>query len=157
APPAGPQTLHYDTVEGKYSITYDPAKINEAQVKNAIFLSPYTSVPKYWFGPQNAGWGPGKYVLAPALDLCPEEIPGYTKPCGFDQGHFLENAKVSLAEGDRQIGEVQAMQIPAELEPIRQAFLKELRDSQWQGQIEYRWYSDGDLERLRADKRSAFP
>src|SRR5262249_23129926 len=125
------QTLKYDTIEGQYSITYDPAKIGDARIKAALFFSPYTSVPKYWFGPQNVSWGPGKYLLAPALELCNDEIPGYTKPCGFEEGHFLENAKVSLAEGERQMSEIKSMQVPAELEPIRKAFLKEIGDSLW--------------------------
>ena len=104
---AAHQTMVLPTLLGEYHLTYDNRKVNEADLKPLVILSPHL-----------AGWN--SIAVTPRLERC---VVGETEylDCrdrSVRSPTFLWNARVNLKRGAAILDNLRAMRAPAELDPV---------------------------------------
>jgi hypothetical protein len=114
-----------------------------------VFLSPYgqtlNSDENFYMATESRREnGVEKIFLAPWLDLC-------RKPrCeNRPDSAWLANAEKNLDLGQKQVQRLDAMTLPAVLEPVRSYLLASLRFSLDLERARFRYVKDGDVQPLR--------
>ena len=135
-----------------YTATFDDTKAPEASMREWVLLSPYVGDP---FNSDETFYMAimesrdvekvSKFFYAPPLDRC------RTPECGSRpvDSAWLANAEKSLDVGQKQVQRLDAMTLPAVLEPVRSYLLASLRFSLDVQQARFRYIKDGDVQPLR--------
>jgi len=135
-----------------YTATFDDTKAPEASMREWVLLSPYVGDP---FNSDETFYmaiteSPdvekiNKIFYAPPLDQCRK--PGCeNRPVDFA---WLANAEKNLDLGQKQVQRLDAMTLPAVLEPVRSYLLAYLRFSLEIQRARFRYIKDGDVQPLR--------
>src|SRR6516225_11652149 len=135
-----------------YTATFDDTKAPEASMREWVLLSPYVGDP---FNSDETFYMAimesrdvekiNKIFYAPPLDQCRK--PGCeNRPV---DSAWLANAEKSLDVGQKQVQRLDAMTLPAVLEPVRSYLLAYLRFSLDLEQARFRYIKDGDVQPLR--------
>jgi hypothetical protein len=102
---AGAATMSIRTLEGKYTLTFDPSHISKSRLKKLYGLSPQL----YW-----------QLAIPPALQVCVKGDREYL-PCGtrdLADPNFLKNAETNLRKGHRILQSLGNSRLPTELDPV---------------------------------------
>jgi len=135
-----------------YTATFDDTKAPEASMREWVLLSPYVGDP---FNSDETFYmaiteSPdvekiNKIFYAPPLDQCRK--PGCeNRPV---DSAWLANAEKNLDLGQKQVQRLDAMTLPAVLEPVRSYLLAYLRFSLEIQRARFRYIKDGDVQPLR--------
>ena len=135
-----------------YTATFDDTKAPEASMREWVLLSPYVGDP---FNSDETFYmaiteSPdvekiNKIFYAPPLDQCRK--PGCeNRPV---DSAWLANAEKNLDLGQKQVQRLDAMTLPAVLEPVRSYLLASLRFSLDVQRARLRYIKDGDVQPLR--------
>ena len=135
-----------------YTATFDDTKAPEASMREWVLLSPYVGDP---FNSDETFYmaiteSPdvekiNKIFYAPRLDQCRK--PGCeNRPV---DSAWLANAEKNLDLGQKQVQRLDAMTLPAVLEPVRSYLLAYLRFSLEIQRARFRYIKDGDVQPLR--------
>jgi hypothetical protein len=137
-----------------YKATFDGTKAPEARMREWFLLSPYVGTPPnpdenfymaIGVSRENGVEKIDKIFLAPWLELCRK--PGCeSRPV---DSAWLANAEKNLDLGQKQVQRLDAMTLPAVLEPVRSYLLASLRFSLDVQQARFRYIKDGDVQPLR--------
>jgi hypothetical protein len=135
---AAHQTMVLPTLLGEYHLTYDNRKVNEADLKPLVILSPHL-----------AGWS--SIAVTPRLERC---VVGETQylDCrdrSVSSPTFLWNARVNLQRGAAMLDGLRAMRAPAELDPVVTWLQSSLAFSLWLEETKLEFYQSGDVNVLR--------
>ena len=135
-----------------YTATFDDTKAPEASMREWVLLSPYVGDP---FNSDETFYMAitesrdvekiNKFFYAPPLDRC------RTPECGSRpvDSAWLANAEKNLDLGQKQVQRLDAMTLPAVLEPVRSYLLAYLRFSLEIQRARFRYIKDGDVQPLR--------
>ena len=135
-----------------YTATFDDTKAPEASMREWVLLSPYVGDP---FNSDKTLYMAitesrdvekiNKIFYAPPLDQCRK--PGCeNRPV---DSAWLANAEKNLDLGQKQVQRLDAMTLPAVLEPVRSYLLAYLRFSLEIQRARFRYIKDGDVQPLR--------
>jgi len=135
-----------------YTATFDDTKAPEASMREWVLLSPYVGDP---FNSDETFYMAitesrdvekiNKIFYAPPLDQCRK--PGCeNRPV---DSAWLANAEKNLDLGQKQVQRLDAMTLPAVLEPVRSYLLAYLRFSLEIQRARFRYIKDGDVQPLR--------
>lgn len=135
---AAHQTMVLPTLLGEYHLTYDNLKVNEADLKPLVILSPHL-----------AGWN--SLAVTPRLERC---VVGETEylDCrdrSVRSPTFLWNARVNLKRGAAMLDSLRAMRPPAELDPVVTWTQSSLAFSLWLEETKLEFYQTADVNVLR--------
>lgn len=152
------RTLTFNTVDDVDTVSFDPSKITEAQLRQLILLSPY--VISYFneipgrdisaAGSIQAGV-PDKVFFALPLELCVAGDPVYSH-CEENDivgPYFLRNARVNLERSKRGLAWLQQLEHPKELDPVIKFLERELSHSVWIEETRLKYYSTWDDTALK--------
>ena len=137
-----------------YKATFDGTKAPEARMREWVFLSPYVGSAPYpdenfymatESRRENGVEKIDKIFLAPWLDLC-RKPDCESRPV---DSAWLANAEKNLDLGQKQVQRLDAMTLPAVLEPVRSYLLAYLRFSLEIQRARFRYIKDGDVQPLR--------
>jgi hypothetical protein len=137
-----------------YKATFDDTKAPEARMREWVLLSPYVRTPpnpdenfymEIGESHENGVEKIDKVFYSPPLDQCRK--PG----CGSRpvDSAWLANAEKNLDLGQKQVQRLDAMTLPAVLEPVRSYLLAYLRFSLDLERARFRYIKDGDVQPLR--------
>ena len=146
------KTIVINEGDDVYKATFDDTKAPEASMREWVLLSPYVGDP---FNSDETFYmaiteSPdvekiNKIFYAPPLDQCRK--PGCeNRPV---DSAWLANAEKSLDVGQKQVQRLDAMTLPAVLEPVRSYLLAYLRFSLEIQRARFRYIKDGDVQPLR--------
>jgi hypothetical protein len=151
-------TLTFKSDDTSYTISFDPAKISEAEIRTIIPLSPYVSGYAYFpnmenFSTANSSDARGidKFLTAIPLELCVETQPAYTG-CANNlplSPNFFRNASVNLEKSHKGLAWLQNLPHPKELQPVIDYLLKHLAASVAVEDAKFRYYSSWDVGGLK--------
>jgi len=151
-------TLTFKSDDTSYTITFDTAKISEAQIRTFIPLSPYVSGFAYYPNMENFSTaqsseprGIDKFLTALGLELCLADQPAYTD-CSNNaplSTNFFRNASVNLDKNRKGLAWLKDLPHPKELQPVIDYLLKRLSMSVAVEDARFRYYSSWDLDVLR--------
>ena len=136
-----------------YKATFDDTRAPDAGMREWLLLSPYVqtlnSDENFYMATEsrreNGVEKIDKVFLAPWLDLCRK--PGCeNRPV---DSAWLANAEKNLDLGQRQVQRLDAMTLPAVLEPVRSYLLAYLRFSLDLERARFQYIKDGDVQPLR--------
>lgn len=135
---AAHQTMVLPTLLGEYHLTYDNRKVNEADLKPLVILSPHL-----------AGWN--SIAVTPRLERC---VVGETEylDCrdrSVSSPTFLWNARVNLKRGAAILDNLRAMRAPTELDPVVTWLQSSLAFSLWLEETKLEFYQSADVNVLR--------
>jgi len=145
-------TLVFGDAEEKYTVTFDPLKISENEVRQIVPLSPYTEDE----GPFTAGIDVNKDVrdkvfIAPRLEGCIDNDSRY-RPCGtrdLHDPHYFANAEINIQEAERQLSLLDKGRYPKQLEPVVKHLRRSLSFSLWMEQARLEYYKTWDIDVLK--------
>jgi hypothetical protein len=148
------KTIVINEGDDVYKATFDDTKAPEARMREWVLLSPYVGNPPHSdenfymateFRRENGVEKIDKDFYAPPLEMCRE--PG----CGSRpvDSAWLANAEKNLDLGQKQVQRLDAMTLPAVLEPVRSYLLAYLRFSLDLERARFRYIKDGDVQPLR--------
>jgi len=157
------RTLVFDSGDDVDKVSFDPAKISEAKVREDIIFSPF--IVSYFNNQPSrdftaAGYRDGKVVnkvfIALPLELCLTTDVAYVdcKMNDVTRPNFLRNAKVNLAKTGAGIERLRSGDYPRELEPVRQFLTAGLEFSLWIEETRFKYYStwnEGILQNVHGD------
>ena len=135
-----------------YTATFDDTKVPEANMREWVLLSPYVGNPfnsdeNFYMAITESPDVKkiNKFFYAPPLDQC------RTPECGSRpvDSAWLANAEKSLDIGQKQVQRLDAMTLPAVLEPVRSYLLAYLRFSLDLERARFWYIKDGDVQPLR--------
>ena len=148
------KTIVINEPDEVYEATFDDTKAPEARMREWVLLPPYVGTinPDENFymsigvSRENGVEKIDKDFYAPPLDQCRK--PG----CGSRpvDSAWLANAEKNLDLGQKQVQRLDAMALPAVLEPVRSYLLVSLRFSLDLERARFRYIKDGDVQPLRA-------
>jgi hypothetical protein len=151
-------TLTFKSDDTSYTITFDDAKISEAQVRTLIPLSPYVSNYAYYPNMENFSTAQSsepraidKFLTALPLELCPEDQPAYTD-CSNNaplSQNFFRNASVNLEKSHKGLAWLQSLPHPKELQSVIDYLVKNLSASVAVEDAKFRYYSTWDISVLK--------
>lgn len=157
-PSTEPVTLTFKSDSATYTVSFDPSKISERQVRELIILSPYVGSDTHAFSRNDilAGTARGngtidKSFLALPLELCTKDDPAYV-PCGqrdIRAPNFLKNAQVNLQKTRNGLAWLQHLSYPEELEPVAEFLQAGLLSSLWVQETRFKYYTSWDEKILK--------
>jgi len=142
------------------TVSFDPAKISEAKLRQLILFSPFIEsyfnyLPARDFLAVGSIQGQGEVVdksfMALPLELCIANDPAYSR-CeenGIDGPNFLRNAKVNLEKSRRGLKWLQNLDYPKQLQPVVRFLLDGLVSSLWIEETRFKYYSTWDENVLK--------
>lgn len=142
------------------TVSFDPAKISEAKLRQLILFSPFIEsyfnyLPARDFLAVGSIQGQGEVVdksfMALPLELCIANDPAYSR-CeenGIDGPNFLRNAKVNLEKSRRGLKWLQNLDYPKQLQPVVKFLLDGLVSSLWIEETRFKYYSTWDENTLK--------
>jgi hypothetical protein len=135
---AAHQTMVLPTLLGEYHLTYDNRKVNEADLKPLVILSPHL-----------AGWN--SIAVTPRLERCVVGESEYMdcRDRSVRSPTFLWNARVNLKRGVTTLDNLRAMRAPVELDPVVTWLQSSLAFSLWLEETKLEFYQTGDVNVLR--------
>jgi hypothetical protein len=137
-----------------YTATLDDTKAPETRMREWVLLSPYVrtlnSDENFYMATgasrENGVEKINKFFYAPPLEQCRK--PGCeNRPV---DSAWLPNAEKNLDLGQKQVQRLDAMTLPAVLDPVRSYLLASLRFSLDLERARFRYIKDGDVQPLRA-------
>lgn len=134
---AASRSLAVPTLLGRYVLTFDDARIPEAELRELIVLSPHL-----------AGWT--STAVAPRLERCVVDDPAYLD-CGSRTPaapNFLWNARVNVARGLATRAGLERLRVPDELVPVVAWLLRSLAFSLWLEETRLDFHTTGRAEAL---------
>jgi hypothetical protein len=145
-------TLMFGDAEQKYTLTFDPLKISENEVRRIVALSPYTEDE----GPFTTGIEVNndvrdKVIIAPRLERCIDNDSRY-RSCGtrdLHDPHYFASAEINIQEAERQLSVLDNGRYPKQLEPVVKHLRRSLSFSLWIEQTRLEYYKTWDIEVLR--------
>ena len=152
------RTLTFDSGDEVDTVSFDPAKICEAQLRQLILFSPFiasyfNNLPARDF---SVGWSMqgdvvDKSFMALPLELCIANDPAYShcEENGIDGPNFLRNAKVNLEKSRRGLKWLQNLDYPKQLQPVVKFLLDGLVFSLWIEETRFKYYSTWDENTLK--------
>lgn len=135
----------YNTLDGKYEVTFDTSRISEEQMKQLVLLSPALSSLDY--------------TLAPSLELCVTGDPRY-RECGdrrLESPNFLPNAEVNLNLGRQALKFVSTLRYPKELQRVVRYLKDSLSFSLWIQEARYQFFKTWELALLKRQSHDIDP
>ena len=136
-----------------YTATFDDTKAPEARMREWVLLSPYVGDP---FNSDETFY----MAITESRDVEKIDKIFYASPlekCGKPgcenrpvDSAWLANAEKNLDLGQKQVQRLDAMTLPAVLEPVRSYLLAYLRFSLDLERARFRYIKDGDVQPLRA-------
>ncbi len=144
------RTLTFKTIDDVDTVSFDPAKISEAKLRQLILLSPFVvsyfnDLPASDFSAAGSRQGDivDKVFLALPLELCIASDPAYSHCEANNIGgpNFLRNAKVNLGKGRGGLKWLQNLDYPKELQPVVKFLLDGLALSLWIEETRFKYYS----------------
>jgi hypothetical protein len=142
---AASRTLVFTTLHGEYQLTFDDARLREADLRALVVLSPHL-----------AGWT--SLAVAPRLERCVAGDPAYLECTrASDSPRFLWNARVNLEAGAATLRTLGELRTPAELEPVLAWFRRSLAFSLWLEETKLDFYRSRDIAVLTRRYESAEP
>jgi hypothetical protein len=151
-------TLAFDSGDEVDTVSFDPAKISEAQLRQLMLLSPFlvsyvNNLPSGDFLAAGSILGEvvDKAFLALPLELCTANDPAYSHCEANSIGgpNFLRNAKVNLEKSRRGLKSLQNVDYPNQLQPVVKLLLDGLAFSLWIEETRFRYYSTWDENVLK--------
>jgi hypothetical protein len=152
------RTLAFDSGDEIDTVSFDPARISEAQLRQLILFSPFISsyfnnLPARDFSAVGSMQGDvvDKSFFALPLELCIANDPAYSH-CGANSiggPNFLRNAKVNLQKSRRGLKSLQNQEYPNQLPPVVKFLLDGLAFSLWIEETRFRYYSTWDENVLK--------
>jgi hypothetical protein len=152
------RTLTFETVDDVDTVSFEPAKISEAKLRQLILFSPFivsyfNELPARDFSAAGSIQGEvvDKSFMALPLELCIANDPAYSR-CeenGIDGPNFLRNAKVNLEKSRRGLKWLQNLDYPKQLQPVVKFLLDGLVFSLWIEETRFKYYSTWDEDTLK--------
>jgi hypothetical protein len=151
-------TLAFDSGDEVDTVSFDPAKISEAQLRQLILFSPFISsyfnnLPARDFSAAGSMRRDivDKSFFALPLELCVANDPAYSHCDANSIGgpNFLRNAKVNLQKSRRGLKSLQNQEYPNQLQPVVKFLLDGLAFSLWIEETRFRYYSTWDENVLK--------
>jgi hypothetical protein len=152
------RTLTFDSGDEVDTVSFDPAKISEAQLRQLILFSPFISsyfnnLPARDFSAAGSMQGDvvDKMFFALPLELCMANDPAYSHCEANSIGgpNFLHNAKVNLERSQRGLKSLQNQEYPNQLQPVVKFLLDGLAFSLRIEEARFRYYSTWDENVLK--------
>ena len=155
---AATQTLTFDTVNDIDTVTFDPSRIPENQLRELIVYSPYivdylNDMPSANFSALGSMIGavPDKHFAALPLERCITGDPEY-RNCGTNDivsQNFLHNAQFNLERSKRGLAWIQHLNHPSELNSVANYLERWLSASIWIEEARLKYYSSGEERGLK--------
>ena len=151
-------TLTFSTDDTNYTVSFDPSKISEIQMRELVILSPfvtdYAGVPHskgFWIGASTKGAVQDKVLFAVPLEYCSQDDTAYTscQTNDISSPTFLRNAEVNLEKSRRGLEWLQQLDHPQELQHVVDYLLPRLEISVWIEEIKLRYYKTWDEHILK--------
>jgi hypothetical protein len=143
-------TLIFDSGDEIDTVTFDPAKISDAKLRDLMMLSPYIAdyfnqlpARDIWAGWSMDGAGVDKGFFSLSLKLCDPTDLAYVHCETNDVGgpNFARNAEVNLKKSRRGLAWLQNFDAPKELEPVMKFLVEGLRLSLQTEESKLRYFS----------------
>ena len=145
-------SLVFGDSEEKYTVTFDPLKISENEVRQIVPLSPYTEDEGGFTGGIEVNKdGRDKVFIAPRLESCIDKDSRY-RPCGtrdLHDPHYFDNAEINIQEAERQLALLDSVRYPKQLEPVVKHLRRSLSFSLWMEQSRLEYYKTWDTNVLK--------
>lgn len=135
----------YNTLDGKYDVTFETSRISEKQMKQLILLSPALYSPDYTF--------------APSLELCITGNPRY-RECGsrkLDAPNFFSNSEANLNSGRQALEFLSTLNYPKELQKVVHHLKDSLSFSLWIQETRYQFFKTWDMALLKRQSHGIDP
>jgi hypothetical protein len=151
-------TLIFDSGDEIDTITFDPAKISDARLRELMLLSPYigdyfNQLPprEIWAGWSMDGAVVDKRFFSLNLELClPDDVAYVHCEANDIRGpNFVHNAEVNLKKSKRGLAWLQKLDAPKQLEPVMKFLVEGLRLSLQTEETRLRYYSTWDESVLK--------
>ena len=152
-------TLIFTTINDVDTVSFDPAKISEAELRQLVLLSPFivsyfNDLPakKLSAAGSTQGTVVDKAFIALPLELCIAHDPAYSHCEGnnIDAPNFLRNAKTNLEKSRQGLMWLRQLDYPKELQPVVKFLDEYLELSLWTEETRFNYYSTWDENVLKA-------
>jgi len=152
-------TITFKTSVTSYTITFDDAKISEAEIRNLIPLSPnvgtYANLPStqnfFMTRSANAGAVFDKTLIALPIEFCPTDDSAYSNCYNnvISSPQFLANASINLEKSRKGLAWLQSLPHPKELQPVIDYLVRQLSVSISIEDARFRYFSTWDVNILK--------
>jgi hypothetical protein len=152
------RTLTFKTVDDVYTISFHPANISEAKLRQLALFSPFVvsylnGIPTREFSAIGATQGSlvDKAFAALPLELCIASDTTYSHCEQNEIGgpNFLRNARINIEKSRHGLTLLQHLHYPKELQPVAKFLEKSLEFSLWIEQTKFSYYSTWDENALK--------
>jgi len=135
----------YNTLDGRYDVTFETSRISEEQVRQLILLSPGLSSPDY--------------TLVPSLEYCVKGDPKYRECDGRkpESPNFFVNAEVNLNGGRQTLRFLLTLNHPKELLEVVRYLKDSLSFSLWIEETRYQFFKTWDVALLKRQSHGIDP
>jgi hypothetical protein len=152
------RSLNFETVDDVDTVSFDPAKISEAKLRQVILFSPFVvsylnglSAREFSAVGSTQGSTVDKAFAALPLELCIASDPAYSH-CEQNEiigPNFLRNAKTNIEKSRHGLTLLQHLDYPSELQPVAKFLEKSLELSLWIEETKFKYYSTWDETALK--------
>jgi hypothetical protein len=151
-------TLIFDSGDEIDTVTFDPAKISDAKLREQMLLSPYIVAYFDQLPARDMGVGGStnrsvvnKSFFSLNLELCdPAEVVYVHCEANDVRGpNFLHNAEINIKKSKRGLAWLQSLEGPKELEPVMKFLMDGLKFSIQSEETRLRYYSTWDENVLK--------